>query len=155
MRTGPRAATSVSERNTTAAAPAAQPVHAPRAQPLSWQQQPPSILMSHKHMINRRLRPSHTGSGASREVTPLMAAAVLGREDRLFQFIAPTGPRRKIPDVLPDPATLGLTEPNAAGNRYPHGTTQGYSSGRCRCQHCRHAYADYRAQRRAEGKDGP
>lgn len=79
----------------------------------------------------------------------------LGREDLLFQFIAPAGPRRKIPDVLPDPAALGLTEPNAAGNRYRHGTTQGYSSGRCRCEHCRHAYADYRARRRAEGKDQP
>ena len=32
---------------------------------------------------------------------------------------------------------------------------QGYSSGRCRCEHCRHAYAHYRARRRAEGKDKP
>jgi integrase len=79
----------------------------------------------------------------------------LEREDLLFHFVAPTGPRRRIPTVLPDPATLGLTERNSAGNRYPHGTTQGYSSGRCRCEHCRHAYADYRAHRRAAGKDKP
>lgn len=32
----------------------------------------------HKHMIDRRLRPSHTGSGASHKVRPPMAAAVLG-----------------------------------------------------------------------------
>ena len=79
----------------------------------------------------------------------------LGREDLLFRFKPSVGPHRRIPEVLPDPATLGFTEPNAAGNRYPHGTTQGYSSGRCRCQHCRHAYADYRARRRAAGKDRP
>jgi integrase len=79
----------------------------------------------------------------------------LGRDNLLFRFVAPTEPRRRIPEVLPDPANLGLTEPNAAGNRYPHGTTQGYSSGRCRCENCRHAYADYRARRRAAGKDKP
>jgi integrase len=79
----------------------------------------------------------------------------LGREDLLFRFVLLTGSRRRIPDMLPDPSALGLTEPNAAGNQYPHGTTQGYSSGRCRCQYCRHAYADYRAQRRAAGKDKP
>jgi integrase len=79
----------------------------------------------------------------------------LARDDLLFRFEAPTISSRRIPDVLPDPTMLGLTEPNAAGNRYPHGTTMGYSSGRCRCDHCRHAYADYRARRRAEGKDSP
>lgn len=79
----------------------------------------------------------------------------LGRDDLLFQFVPPSGPRRRIPEVLPDPGTLGLTEPNAAGNRYTHGTTQGYSSGRCRCEYCRHAYSNYRARRRAEGKDKP
>lgn len=82
-------------------------------------------------------------------------ARSLRRDDLLFQFASPTEPRRRIPDVLPDSATLGLTEPNVAGHRYPHGTTRGYSSGRCRCQYCKHAYADYRAQRRAVGKDQP
>ena len=79
----------------------------------------------------------------------------LGPDDLLFPFTPPTGPRRRIPEVLPDPATLGLTEANPAGNRYPHGTTRGYSSGCCRCEHCRHAYAEYRARRRAAGKDRP
>ena len=57
--------------------------------------------------------------------------------------------------VLTDPATLGLTKPNAAGRRYRHGTLSGYSAGRCRCEHCRGAYATYRAQRRAAGNDQP
>ncbi len=49
----------------------------------------------------------------------------------------------------------GLTEPNAAGKRYPHGTITGYSTGGCRCDECRGAYATYRAERRACGKDNP
>ncbi len=57
--------------------------------------------------------------------------------------------------LLTDPATLGLTKPNAAGRRYQHGTLSGYSAGRCRCEHCRGAYATYRAQRRAAGTDQP
>jgi integrase len=57
--------------------------------------------------------------------------------------------------VLADPDTLGLTTPNAAGRRYQHGTLSGYSAGKCRCEHCRGAYALYRAQRRAAGNDQP
>ena len=57
--------------------------------------------------------------------------------------------------VVADPATLGLTEANGAGRRYRHGTLSGYSAGRCRCEHCRGAYAAYRAQRRAAGHDQP
>lgn len=49
----------------------------------------------------------------------------------------------------------GLTEPNAAGKQYPHGTITGYSMGGCRCDECRGAYATYRAERRAVGKDNP
>jgi integrase len=48
---------------------------------------------------------------------------------------------------------LGLTEPNAVGHTYRHGTLSGYSSGGCRCPHCRTAYASYRAERRAPGAD--
>jgi integrase len=48
---------------------------------------------------------------------------------------------------------LGLTEPNSAGSQYRHGTISGYSGGGCKCDHCRRAYATYRAQRRAAGKD--
>jgi integrase len=54
-----------------------------------------------------------------------------------------------------DQAELGLTEPNAAGRRYRHGTLSGYSAGKCRCGHCRRAYATYRAERRRQGKDEP
>jgi hypothetical protein len=50
---------------------------------------------------------------------------------------------------------LGLTEPNSAGRRYRHGSLSGYSAGRCRCEHCRGAYATYRATRRLAGKDEP
>ena len=63
--------------------------------------------------------------------------------------------RRSRPVVLPDPQTLGLTEPNAAGRQYRHGTTTAYGLGRCRCEHCRHAVALYRAERRRSGKDRP
>ena len=57
------------------------------------------------------------------------------------------------PLVLPDPATLGLTEPNDKGRRYRHGTTTAYAAGRCRCEHCRAALAAYRAARRAAGQE--
>ena len=47
------------------------------------------------------------------------------------------------------PARLGLTEPNEAGRQYRHGTLSAYTAGKCRCAHCRRAFADYRARRRA------
>lgn len=49
----------------------------------------------------------------------------------------------------------GLTEPNAAGRQYQHGTITAYSMSGCRCDRCQGAYATYRAQRRAAGKDNP
>lgn len=77
----------------------------------------------------------------------------LGPDDLLFAMPAATGrPRIR---VLADPATLGLTKPNAAGRRYHHGTLSGYSAGKCKCEHCRGAYATYRAQRRVAGQDQP
>jgi len=56
---------------------------------------------------------------------------------------------------LPDPGKLGLTDPNDAGRQYRHGTLSAYSAGRCRCRHCKDAYAIYRAKRRAAGRDDP
>ena len=73
----------------------------------------------------------------------------------LFTAPQPAQPRRRRPEALPDPETLGLTEPNAAGRRYRHGTMSGYGAGKCRCRHCTDACAIYRAARRAAGKDRP
>lgn len=57
--------------------------------------------------------------------------------------------------VAPDPASLGLTDPNEAGRRYRHGTMSAYNAGNCRCRQCLDAAAIYRANRRAQGKDSP
>jgi hypothetical protein len=48
----------------------------------------------------------------------------LGADDLLFT--APADPQTRLV-VLPDPDTLGRTEPNGAGRRYRHGTLTGYS----------------------------
>lgn len=77
----------------------------------------------------------------------------LGEDDLLFAM--PSIPRLAAVPVTPEAGSLGLTRPNAAGRRYGHGTLSGYSAGRCRCEHCRKAYACYRAQRRSAGKDQP
>lgn len=79
----------------------------------------------------------------------------LADNDLLFQQPRRTEPSRRVPDRLPNPATLGLTETNEKGRRYRHGTTTGYGAGGCRCRHCRDAIAHYRAGRRATGKDEP
>lgn len=57
--------------------------------------------------------------------------------------------------AVADPDELGRTEANPEGRTYRHGTLTGYSLGRCRCDYCRGAYAAYRAERRASGKDDP
>lgn len=78
----------------------------------------------------------------------------LGPDDLLFAMPEQEQPAPKPePLVLPDPDTLGLTEPNDKGRRYRHGTTTGYAAGRCRCEYCRAAIAAYRAARRASGMD--
>jgi integrase len=80
----------------------------------------------------------------------------LSDNDLLFSMSEPEGPAvRRRPEVLPNPATLGLTEPNEKRRQYQHGTMTAYQAGRCRCQHCRDAVAAYRALRRAQGKDSP
>ncbi|MFG1921093.1 tyrosine-type recombinase/integrase [Cryptosporangium sp. NPDC048952] len=84
-----------------------------------------------------------------------IAVNKLGDNDLLFWYEVPTEARRRIPDVLPDPDTLGRTEPNEKGRTYKHGTPSGYGAGRCRCRHCKDAVAAYRAARRAAGKDAP
>jgi len=83
-------------------------------------------------------------------------AAPLGDDDLLFRAPHPVGAaRRRRPETLPDPVTLGVTAPNELGRCYLHGTLSAYSAGRCRCQYCKDAVAAYRAQRRADGKDQP
>jgi integrase len=80
----------------------------------------------------------------------------LGKDDLLFEFRQPIeSSRRSLPAELPDSADLGLTEPNAKGRQYPHGTPTAYGAGRCRCRHCKNAVAAYRAARRTAGKDAP
>jgi integrase len=78
----------------------------------------------------------------------------LGPDDLLFA--RRVAPRQLRPvRVVPDPAALGLTEPNDAGRQYRHGTLSAYTAGKCRCEHCKGGYAAYRAKRRAQGKDQP
>jgi integrase len=60
----------------------------------------------------------------------------LGPGDLIFTY-TPPHPSPPAPSV--DPDSLGLTEANAEGRRYRHGSLSGYSAGRCRCEHCRHA----------------
>ncbi|GAA4567133.1 hypothetical protein [Planotetraspora kaengkrachanensis] len=61
----------------------------------------------------------------------------LERDDLLFIYQT----EEPAPQAKPEPVEhLGLTEPNAAGRRYRHGTLSAYSAGKCRCQHCKNAY---------------
>ncbi|MEU7004187.1 site-specific integrase [Nonomuraea sp. NPDC046570] len=94
------------------------------------------------------------------KVTPQIAAKLkqhikdnkLKRDDLLFVY----RPEEPAPQPETQPTEhLGLTEPNTAGRRYQHGTLSAYAAGKCRCQHCKNAYAVYRAERRAAGKDDP
>jgi integrase len=77
----------------------------------------------------------------------------LGPDDVLFTYHAPLQPKTRTRDIPLQP--LGMTEPNEQGRRYRHGTLTAYNAGKCRCEHCRGAYARYRAGRRAGGKDAP
>lgn len=75
--------------------------------------------------------------------------------DLLFPMRQDEAARPRKARLVGDRDALGLTEPNAAGRRYRHATLTGYSLGRCRCEHCKDAYAVYRAERREAGKDDP
>jgi integrase len=77
----------------------------------------------------------------------------LGPDDLLFSYRAPDRPAaRHRPAATQSP---GMTDPNERGRRYRHGTLTAYNAAKCRCEHCRDAYASYRAARRAAGKDNP
>lgn len=79
----------------------------------------------------------------------------LGRDDLIFRALATDEPRIRKLRLVVEPDSPGRTDPNGKGRRYKHGTMTGYSLGRCRCAYCRSAYARYRAERRATGKDNP
>jgi integrase len=83
-----------------------------------------------------------------------VAAKGLGDDDLIFTYQPPTVPRTRRPDITATPP-WGMTEPNEQGRRYRHGTLTAYNAAKCRCEHCRGAYADYRARRRAGGNDHP
>jgi integrase len=82
------------------------------------------------------------------KIQAYIAARGFGPDSLLFSM-----PRTGKPSVLravPDPHALGPVEP---GSRYWHGTISAYSGYKCRCEHCRTAYAIYRSERRRLGRD--
>jgi len=86
-----------------------------------------------------------------------VAAHGLQSSDLLFRFgtFLDTPVGDVAPHRLRPVEQLGLTEPNDVGRRYTHGTLSAYTAGRCRCVHCRAAFANYRAERRANCLDSP
>ena len=94
----------------------------------------------------------------SRELADRLATHIAdgarGQSDLIFAFRPDMRPRSRL-RTLVNPETLGYTEPNDKGRRYRHGTLSGYNAGRCRCRHCQTAVAEYRARRRAVGRDKP
>jgi integrase len=79
-----------------------------------------------------------------------------GPEDLVFDFADFTNdPAPSAPGQLVAVEDLGLTDPSPIGRRYRHGTLSAYTAGRCRCPHCRAAFASYRAARRTDGLDDP
>ena len=82
------------------------------------------------------------------------AAKGLGDNDLIFTYQAPEQPRTSARSEAASPPP-GMTAPNEKGRQYRHGTLTAYNAAKCRCEHCRGAYAAYRAARRGHGKDGP
>jgi integrase len=61
----------------------------------------------------------------------------LSQDDLVFA-VPERGPALK---MLPNSDRLGRTEPNDIGRSYRHGTLSAYTAGRCRCEHCKNAFA--------------
>lgn len=95
---------------------------------------------------------AEAGAGIVAKIKAHIDEHGLGDDDLLFAM--PQLPAWPPVRAVADRATPGLTSPNESGRRYRHGTLSGYAAGRCRCEHCRGAYASYWAQRRA-GRDQP
>ena len=79
----------------------------------------------------------------------------IGADEIMFAYAPPGVAQPKRLHLLSEAEEIGFTDPNAAGKTYRHGTLAAYSLGKCRCEHCRSAYANYRAQRRRGGNDQP
>ena len=71
-------------------------------------------------------------------------------EDLLFPLGLVVEPAmNKTPDIRVDLAeATGLTLPNEKGYQYSHGTTSGYTGGKCRCAYCTEAIRQYAEKRR-------
>ena len=83
-----------------------------------------------------------------------ISARGLGDDDLLFTYQALQQPATRTGSTTAAPPPR-MTEPDDKGRQYRHGTLTAYNAARCRCEHCRGAYAAYRAARRAAGKDQP
>jgi integrase len=91
----------------------------------------------------------------TRKIQAHITVRGLSDDDLLFTYQAPEQPRTRSRSAADDAPPRGMTEPNDNGRQYRHGTMTAYNAARCRCEHCRGAYAAYRAARRASGKDQP
>jgi integrase len=103
---------------------------------------------------NKKFRRFKVSRQLSEKITAHVEARKLEPNDLLFELRQDPDARRRL-CAVPNPEELGWTEPNAAGRTYRHGTLSAYSAGKCHCEHCRAAYAIYRAERRARGTDSP
>lgn len=102
----------------------------------------------------RNFRRIKIGPEVASRLTEHINAHQIGDDQLLFWYTpTPRAPRSTLRAVPTE--ALGRTAPNAKGLTYAHGTKTAYTSGRCRCRYCRAAMADYRRQRRGEGKDTP
>ncbi|TDE17897.1 site-specific integrase [Actinomadura sp. 6K520] len=79
-----------------------------------------------------------------------VSAYNLGPED-LFFARRSTGDAKPCLQPVEEPPTFIASN----GRTYTHGTITAYNLGKCKCDRCRGAYAQYRAKRRAQGMDNP